>query len=395
MISLYSSLRNIVSKGNDSVRMMGGVDLRSQEISIILSGDLSGEVLSSQAVLVTLLALGGQLIRLLLQQLQRVRLVDLLALGGVDAVLHPLPQLTTTHFGGSGVLHQVVDGHTADTSEPALHVSQTNVQVLADAILGDLPRDVHVQEVVLSDLDIFAADEHLVGSGHVLVEYLGCNGSECWVSNPGSVMACLDFTELVGVDAFHSLVVCSFVVLDGDLSGHSSHGVDLTSVAGLDEKLDVGIHEWHGHGDGRSVWEDKVGVLAEFLDHAEDVIPSSTVQAGGVVAELVDDLVHLKSGKDGLDQDRTSDCATGNGNEILSEVEDVVPETSLEVRFHLGEVEVWASSSLDELLCIVEEVETEIEETARDGLAINGQMLLLQVPASGSDNECWEGTVGS
>lgn len=50
-------------------------------------------------------------------------------------------------------------------------------------------------------------------------------------------------------------------------------------MAGLDQKSDICIHEWHGHGHRGAVREHEVGVLAEFLDEGEDVIPSSAVKA--------------------------------------------------------------------------------------------------------------------
>lgn len=55
-------------------------------------------------VLVTLGCLGGQLSGAILEQLERVSLVNLLALGCGDAVLDPLPELTAGHFGGGGIL---------------------------------------------------------------------------------------------------------------------------------------------------------------------------------------------------------------------------------------------------------------------------------------------------
>jgi hypothetical protein len=58
------------------------------------------------------------------------------------------------------------------------------------------------------------------------------------------------------------------------------------------------------------------------------------------------------------------------------------------VALHLGEVEVRASATLHELLCVVVEVDTEVEQTAGDGLAIDGEVLLFQVPATSTRNEC-------
>lgn len=215
------------------------------------------------------------------------------------------------------------------------------------------------------------------------------------MGNPGSVVASLDLTELIGVDALHGLVVGGLVILDWNLGGHSSHSSDLAPVAGLDEKLNICVHEWDGHCDTGTIWQDEVWILAELLDDREDVIPTSAVKSGGVVSELEDDLVHLEGGEDSLDEDCASDGASWDGNEILGEVENVVPKTGLEVRLHLWEVEVWAMSTLDELLGVVEEVETEVEEGAGYWLAVHSEMLLIQVPSSWADDESWELLVGT
>ena len=96
---------------------------------------------------------------------------------------------------------------------------------------------------------------------------------------------------------------------------------------------------------------------------------------------------HLESCDNGLNQDRPSDSSTRHGYVVLRKVEDIVPETSLEMRLHLWEIEVWSGPGLDKLVGVVEEVEAEIEQTAGDGFPINREMLLLQVPSSGSSNE--------
>lgn len=346
-------------------------------------------------ILVALLCLGGQRVGLLFEKPQSVSLVDLLALSGGDTMTDPLPQLGARDLSGGGILHQVVDWDTADTTEPSLHVAKTNVEVLADTLLGNLAWDVHVEEIVGGDLDILAADEILVWCWHVLIEDFGGDGSKSWVGNPSSVVTSLDLTELIGVDALHGLVVGGLVILNWDLGGHSSHSSDLALMAGLDEKLNICVHEWDGHGDTGTIWKDEVWVLAELLDDGEDVIPTSAVKSGRVVSELEDDLIHLESGENGLDEDCTSDSASWDGNEILGEVENVVPETGLEVRLHLGEVEVWAVSTLDELLGVMEEVETEVEQGTGDWLAVNGEVLLIQVPSSWADDESWELLVGT
>lgn len=221
----------------------------------------------------------------------------------------------------------------------------------------------------------------------MLVEDFGSNAGESRVSNPRAVVAGSNLAQLVGADVLHGLVVGLLVVLDGDLGGHAAHGVDAALVAGLDEQLDVGVHKGDGHCDGGSVRQDKVCVVAELLDGAEDVVPSAAVEAGAVVTELVDDLVHLKRSENGLNQDGSSDGATRDGDVVLGQVEGVVPQTSLEVALHLGQVEVRSKAFLLGLNGVVEEVQAEIKETAGDGLAVNKEVLLLEVPASGANNQ--------
>jgi hypothetical protein len=323
----------------------------------------------------------------------------------------PLPQLTPRDLGSSRVLHEEVDGHAAHTAYPGFHVAEADVEVLANAVFGDLSWHVHVQQIVSSDVHIFPTHMHLVGFGHVLVEDLGCNGSERWVSDPSAIVTGAHLAELVCANLCHGSVVRLLVVLDGDLGSHTTHRVHATLVAGLDEQLDVCVHEGAGHSDGVSVWEDEVGILAETLDGAEDVVPATAVEARGVVAEFVDNLallvcvvhlylhmsylVHLKGGSDGLDQDSASDGAALHANVVLGQIEYVVPQPCLEMRLHLGQVEVWSRAALDELVGIVKKVQTEVEEATGNGLAVNGEVLLLEMPPAGARNEGGQCSVGA
>lgn len=61
-------------------------------------------------------------------------------------------------------------------------------------------------------------------------------------------------------------------------------------MTSLDQELDIGIHEWGCHGDGRAIRKDELGVLTESLDDAENVVPSSAIKTRRVVSQLVDDL---------------------------------------------------------------------------------------------------------
>ncbi len=68
---------------------------------------------------------------------------------------------------------------------------------------------------------------------------------------------------------------------------------------------------------------------------------------------------------------------------VLRANEHVVPEASLEVALHLGQVEVGTRPASELLSRVVEEEEAEVEEAARDGLAVDGHVPLDEVPAAG------------
>src|SRR5437762_3473273 len=81
------------------------------------------------------------------------------------------------------------------------------------------------------------------------------------------------------------------------------------AVAGLEAELGVRAHEMRGHRHERAVRQTKVAPVAELLDARKNIIPAAAVETRGMRAQLVQDLVHLERGKNGLDQDRRLDSA--------------------------------------------------------------------------------------
>ena len=82
----------------------GEWDSRSQKVGVLLARHLAGKVLRGEMVLVPLGRARGQAVGALLEELERVGLVYLVALGRGDAVLNPLPELAPGHLGGGGIL---------------------------------------------------------------------------------------------------------------------------------------------------------------------------------------------------------------------------------------------------------------------------------------------------
>src|SRR6185437_14368042 len=156
---------------------------------------------------------------------------------------------------------------------------------------------------------------------------------------------------------------------------------------GPDQELGVALHEMRGHRHARPVCEAEVAVAAEFLDAAEDVIPAPGVEPGGVMAQLVQDLVHLEGGDDRLDQHRRPDRPAWNAEPVLRHDEDVVPQPGFEMALELRQVEVRPAAARHELLRVVEEVEREIEDTPRDRASVDDHVLLGKVPAARPNEE--------
>ena len=122
---------------------------------------------------------------------------------------------------------------------------------------------------------------------------------------------------------------------------------------------------------------------AEFLDAAEDVVPAPDVEPGAVLAQLVEDLVHLERGEHRLDQHRGLDRALRDAELALRGDEDVVPQPRFEVALHLGQVEIGAGVAGEQRLRVVEEVEREIEDRRRTPAAPSiAHVLFQQVPAA-------------
>lgn len=83
-----------------------------------------------------------------------------------------------------------------------------------------------------------------------------------------------------------------------------------------------------------------------------------------MLSQLEENLLHLEGSRDGLNQDSRTDCSLRHSGIVLRKDKDVIPEASLEIVLHLGEVEVWSVTSLHEFLGVMVEVEGKIEDAS-------------------------------
>src|SRR5215211_7442802 len=252
-------------------------------------------------------------------------------------VVDPLPHLGAADLRRRCVLHQVEDGYRAAPSEPGREVLHTDRDVVSEAVHGDLALG-FLQQVLCGGAHVGDLVE-LVGLGHVLVEDLFGERDHPGMGDPGPVMTVLRLALLVLAHFVVGELGPFGIVAAWDLGRHPPHRVRTAPVAGLDGKQRIGadVLDRIRH---RVAGREEHVVFAELLDVGEDVVPPAAVEAGGVFAKLVEDLMHLERGEYRLDQDRSLDGAPRYTEFVLGQLEDVVPEPGLEVALHLGQIEV-------------------------------------------------------
>src|ERR1700682_1576060 len=106
-----------------------------------------------------------------------------------------------------------------------------------------------------------------------------------------------------------------------------------------------------------------------------------------MLAQLVEDLVHLERGEYGFDQDRGPDGATLDCQLVLGCDKDVVPEPRFEVTLELGQIKIRPAAARHQRLCVVEKIHREVEDSAGDRLAVDRDVLFGEVPPARPDKK--------
>src|SRR5476649_1882315 len=101
-----------------------------------------------------------------------------------------------------------------------------------------------------------------------------------------------------------------------------------------------------------------------------------------MIPQFPEDFFHLKRGDNGLDEHRCADRTVRYAELVLRRREYVVPQARLEVRLQLRQVVVGSGPALDQLSRIVEKEQCEIEYAAGHGIAINRDVLFVEMPAT-------------
>ena len=140
----------------------------------------------------------------------------------------------------------------------------------------------------------------------------------------------------------------------------------------------------------------KSGRFRRFLldTKAENVVPTAAIQAGRMIAQFVQNLVHFKRGENRFDQNGSANGALRNSQLVLRKNEHVIPETRFEMTLHLWKIEIWPGAARDLVLRVMEKEQAEIEEGAGDGLAVYEEMLFVQMPTTRTHQQRGDLVVG-
>src|SRR5688572_19581863 len=84
--------------------------------------------------------------------------------------------------------------------------------------------------------------------------------------------------------------------------GHTADCMCASLVTNAYQALRVRAHERNRHGHMCAIRQHEGAVMREFLDDAEDVVPAPRIEAGRMIAQLVQDLLHLECGENCLDE---------------------------------------------------------------------------------------------
>ena len=117
----------------------------------------------------------------------------------------------------------------------------------------------------------------LVGSGHVGVEDFHRDGNKSGMRDPSTVVARANFPQLVLANFVESLGIRDWIAFDGNLRRHPAHCMNAAAMAGVDEQPYVSFQERAVHGDLRAIRQNETGMVAQFFNEREDVIPAATV----------------------------------------------------------------------------------------------------------------------
>jgi len=112
------------------------------------------------------------------------------------------------------------------------------------------------------------------------------------------------------------------------LAYHASHCMDTALMTGVDEQIGVTPHKVLSHANLCPIGEQSIRVTLECLDVAENVIPSTTIEANRMVPQFIQDFIHLKHCWKCFNQDSGPNASVLNSSPFLCPVKHIIPYSS-------------------------------------------------------------------
>ena len=153
-------------------------------------------------------------------------------------------------------------------------------------------------------------------------------------------------------------------------------------MAGFNQQARVGAEERFIHRHYLTVRQYAVWVILQGFDIAEDVIPAAAVQANNVVTQRVQNLVHLENRRQRFNQQRGFDGAARQVEAVFRKAEYLVPPGRFLPGLRFRQIEIGAAAFGQQRFVVVEKVEREIKQAARDGFTAPCHVLFRQVQAA-------------
>ena len=173
-----------------------------------------------------------------------------------------------------------------------------------------------------------------------------------------------------------------------------------TTMARLHEELSIGAHEWHRHGHFAAVGEhEPCATTPVVLDNRKEIVPPTCVETCSVIAECIENLVHLEGSGESLNQHSGTNGSVLKTKLSFSEAEDIIPELGFLARFEFREIDVGSGPTLDQLVRVLENIQAEVDETSRCRSALTicideADVLFHEMPTAWAHHDCGRVLVG-
>src|ERR1044071_10158487 len=132
------------------------------------------------------------------------------------------------------------------------------------------------------------------------------------MGDPCSVVAICGLAMFVFADLWQRFFIRAGIRFDGDICSHSTDSKGTPFMTHFYAGERVGTHERGSHRHLGAIRDNKLMPASKFLNIAEQIIPTATIQPAAMLAKFVKDLLHLKSRQNVLNQNSRLDAPLRN-----------------------------------------------------------------------------------